>query len=512
MSAPRDIKLASVHKPKNNKQHVHLKKQTLRIALNTARSAQREGDGRNRVTEPLERKHEAPSPINKHASPSGLPWSIEMVPLRHLKPAARNPRTHPKKQIAQIVESIRQFGYVDPALADENLNIIGGHARVEAAKRVGLRTIPVIILAGLSDPEKRALALADNKISEGGGWLRSDLALELNELAPLLAEAGLDIALTGFEPAEIDALMGDLVDPEQDPADKLPELSKEPVSLTGDLWQLDRHRLLCGDAKQATDLRKLMGTERAAMTFTDPPYNVRISSIQGRGKIRHREFAEASGEMSREEFTKFLSDCLSLAAEYTVNGSIHFVCMDWRHIGEMLAAGREIYSELKNICIWVKHNAGMGSLYRSQHEFIFVFKHGSESHRNNIQLGRYERNRTNVWNYRGANDLGRGTDEGNLLALHPTVKPVALVADAMRDCSRRGDIVLDPFMGSGTTILAAERVGRRGYGVEIDPLYVDAAVRRWQHFTRRDAILQGTCQTFDEVAEARSSKQSRRPK
>jgi DNA modification methylase len=246
-----------------------------------------------------------------------------------------------------------------------------------------------------------------------------------------------------------------------------------------------------------------MGRERAAMVFTDPPYNVRISSVQGRGRIRHREFVAASGELSRAEFTEFLTEALSLAAQYSANGAIHYVCMDWRHVVEILTAGEKIYSEHKNIAVWAKTNSGQGTFYRAQHEFVFIFKYGDAPHINNFELGQKGRTRTNVWHYPSANTFRTGRLEE--LSLHPTVKPVALVADAMRDCSRRGDIILDPFMGSGTTILAAERVGRRAYGLEIDPRYVDTAVRRWQNFTKRDAVLQATGQTFDEVVAARTS-------
>lgn len=246
------------------------------------------------------------------------------------------------------------------------------------------------------------------------------------------------------------------------------------------------------------------------MVFADPPYNVRIASVQGQGKIKHREFASASGEMSSEEFAAFLGRAMSIAAQYSRGGSIHYVCMDWRHLGEALAAGKEVYTELKNLVVWTKTNAGQGSFYRSQHELILVFKNGVGPHQNNIELGRHGRSRSNVWTYAGVNTFRAGRmDE---LSIHPTVKPVGLVADAMRDCSRRGDIILDPFMGSGTTILAAERVGRRGYGLEIDPLYVDAAIRRWQDFTKRDAVLKATGQTFDEVVAARSTAKRGRAK
>ena len=253
-----------------------------------------------------------------------------------------------------------------------------------------------------------------------------------------------------------------------------------------------------------------MGRDQAAMVFADPPYNVSIKSIQGRSKIKHGDFAMACGEMSKAQFTAFLTETLGHAAEYSADGSIHFICMDWRHMEEMLGAGNAVYTQLKNLVVWNKTNAGQGSFYRSQHELIFAYKNGEGAHTNNFELGQHGRNRTNVWTYPGVNTFRAGRmDE---LTLHPTVKPVALVADAMRDCSRRGDIVLDPFIGSGTTILAAERVGRRAYGLELDPLYVDAALRRWQRFTKADAVLKGSRKTFDEIAEARASANTRRRK
>jgi DNA modification methylase len=429
---------------------------------------------------------------------------IQLIPAANLRLNNRNARTHSKKQVRQIAESIRRFGWTYPILADEGGAILAGHGRFKAAELLGLAQVPVITVSHLSEAEKRALVLADNKIAENAGWDREILAAELGDLARLLPQANLDIEITGFEAPEIDRLMGDLVDGEDDPADDVPKLTEEPVSRRGDLWLLGRQRLVCGDATSAADVETLMAGERAAMVFTDPPYNVRVASIQGRGNIKHREFVSGSGEMSKPEFTAFLASSLGLAAANSLPGSIHYVCMDWRHVGEMLAAGGQVYSEQKNLVVWAKSNAGQGSFYRSQHELIFVFKNGEGPHVNNFGLGQHGRNRSNVWSYAGVNTFRVGRmDE---LSVHPTVKPIALVADAMRDCSRRGDIVLDPFMGSGTTILAAERVGRRGYGLELDPLYVDAAVRRWQAFTKRDAILSATGEIFEEVAIARARK------
>ena len=429
---------------------------------------------------------------------------MTVVPLGKLRPNPRNARTHTKKQIRQLADSITRFGWTYPILADEKMLILAGHARYSAGQLLGYSEVPIIIISGLSDAEKRALTLADNKIAANAGWDRKLLAEELGELATLLPEFDLDLEITGFEPAELDGLLGDLVDPEIDPADELPAGQDRAISRSGDLWELGPHRLLCGDAQSAAAYRVLMGGVLATMVFTDPPYNLPIKSVQGRGRIKHRDFAQGSGEMSPAEFTRFLRSSLSLAAKHSVSGAIHFVFMDWRHIGELLAAGSAVYSELKNFVVWVKTNAGQGSFYRSQHELILVFKNGDGPHQNNFDLGQHGRNRSNVWTYAGANTFRTGRLDD--LSAHPTSKPVALVADAMRDCSCRGGAVLDPFMGSGTTILAAERVGRRAYGIELDPLYVDTAVRRWQAYTGKDAILKATGQTFDEVDALRSKR------
>lgn len=427
---------------------------------------------------------------------------IVMTPVDKLRPTNKNARTHSNRQIQQIADSIRQFGWTSPIVVDESGKIIAGHGRFAASLDLRLRRVPTIVVSGLSDAEKRALALADNKIAANAGWDRSTLAAELGELATLLPEISLDISITGFDAAEIDALATDFVDPEREPADEIPAVSDaNAITQAGDLWKLGEHRLLCGDARDGGALRTLMSNDPASMVFADPPYNVQIAAIVGRGRTKHREFAAASGEMSRAQFAVFLKGWMKLATQHSANGSIHYVCIDWRHLAEMLAAGEDIYSELKNIVVWAKTNAGQGSFYRSQHEFILVFKNGDAPHRNNVELGKHGRNRSNVWTYAGVNSFRSGRMEE--LSVHPTVKPVALVADAMRDCSRRGEIALDPFMGSGTTILAAERVGRRAYGLEIDPLYVDVAIRRWQSFTGRDVLLEGTDQTFDEVMDQR---------
>jgi DNA modification methylase len=299
---------------------------------------------------------------------------------------------------------------------------------------------------------------------------------------------------------EVDMLItGDGGDGEDDEADWLPEaeLGRPVVTQPDDLWRLGPHRLSCGNALQVAAYDALLGEEKAEMVFTDPPYNVKIDGhVSGLGSVRHDEFAMASGEMTYQEFVTFLNKALGLGAAYSRDGSIHFVCMDWRHLRELLEAGSSVFTLLKNICVWAKPNAGMGSLYRSQHELIGVFKKGIASHINNVALGSYGRHRSNVWNYTGMNSFGAGRAQA--LAAHPTVKPVALVRDAILDCSNRGGIVLDAFAGSGTTIIAAERTGRRGYGMELEPRYVDLALRRFQRLTGTEAVHALSGMTFGE--------------
>ena len=381
--------------------------------------------------------------------------------------------------------------------------MIAGHGRLAACRELGLAEVPTLCLDHLSPAQLRAFMIADNRLTELAQWDDRLLAQQLKDLSLL----GLDFSLevTGFEMAEIDLRiesLDNLREPDDDPADDLPELpASPPVSKIGDLWMLGNHRVLCGSALDAAAFAALMGDERAATIFTDPPYNVPIDGhASGLGAIHHRPFPMASGEMNKTEFTAFLGQAFRNLAAFSLDGSLHYICMDWRHLDELLAAGREAYSELKNLCVWVKDNGGMGSLYRSQHELVFVFKHGRSGHRNNVQLGQFGRNRSNVWRYPGANSFARCGEEGNLLALHPTVKPVAMVADAILDCSARGDIVLDAFLGSGTTVIAAERTGRRCYGLELDPVYVDTIVRRWQTLTGGSALHGISGRSFDDLA------------
>ena len=428
--------------------------------------------------------------------------TVTYRPIEELKPDLANPRRHSKKQIRQIAESIKAFGFNVPILIDRHGNIIAGHGRWLGCRDLGFTEVPTLCLDHLTPAQARAFMIADNRLTEIAVWDDRLLARQLKELT--LVGLDFDIEVTGFEMGEIDLRIASLDNPAQaeaDPTDVVPEIPATPLSKLGDMWLLHRHRLLCGSALDSAVFAALMGEERAATAFIDPPYNVRIDGhAGGLGAIHHRPFPMASGEMDRSQFTAFLGQAFRNLTAFSIDGSIHFVCMDWRHVEELLAAGREAYGELKNICVWVKDNAGMGSFYRSRHELVCVFKYGRNGHRNNIQLGQFGRNRSNVWHYPGANSFTRSSEEGNLLALHPTVKPVAMVADAILDCSARGDIVLDTFLGSGTTLVAAERTGRRCHGMELDPAYVDTSVRRWQKLTGGSARHAASGRSFDDLA------------
>ncbi|MCH9000697.1 MAG: ParB N-terminal domain-containing protein [Proteobacteria bacterium] len=429
---------------------------------------------------------------------------IEITPVSNLKSRPTNPRTHSKKQIRQIADSIKQFGFNNPILVDRDNTIVAGQGRVEAARLLGIETVPTIPLEDLTEAEIRAYVIADNRLAELAGWNRELLAIELQGLIEL--ELDFDVTVTGFEMAEIDILIGEReAAEEEDSADESPEVSDgPPITRPGDCWLIGDHRLICGDSTDRDTYVRLLEGAEAQMIFTDPPYNVPIEGhVSGLGKVRHREFAMASGEMSEAEFTAFLATVFRNQADHSADGAIHFVCMDWRHLGEIIAAGKSAYSELKNLCVWAKTNGGMGSLYRSQHELVFVFKAGTAPHINNVELGKYGRYRTNIWSYAGINSFGKDRDAE--LALHPTVKPVKLVADAILDCSKRGGIVLDAFAGSGTTLIAAEKTGRRGYGIELDPRYCDVIVRRLAAAVKVEATHAATGKPFAEIEEERTA-------
>ena len=404
------------------------------------------------------------------------PLTVTYRPVDAIIPSRHNARTHPKRQIDQIVASIREFGFTNPILIDPDGGIIAGHGRLLAAKAMALGEVPTITLEGLSEAQKRALRLADNKIALGAGWDVDLLKLELAELSTL--DVGFDLSVTGFSTGEIDVALNGAPDPDDE---VIPAVPETPRTRRGDVWILGDHRVGCGDGRDLAFLQAVIGKSTSVdAAFLDPPYNVRING-HANARGRHREFAMASGEMTDATFQAFLADSLGACAKVSRDGAVHFVCMDWRHMDAVGSVGNKVYGELLNLCVWNKSNAGMGSLYRSKHELMFVFRVGAAPHFNAVELGKHGRNRTNVWEYASVNSLAGSRRED--LALHPTVKPTALVADAIQDVTRRGELVLDTFLGSGTTLIAAERTGRRFRGLDIDPGYVDVTVERWSAMT-----------------------------
>jgi DNA modification methylase len=450
-----------------------------------------------------------PKGSNTQLSASRL--TIRHVPADSIRLDPANPREHSDKQVQQIAKSIRVFGFNVPILIDQKRNVVAGHGRLLACRLLGMVEVPTIRLDHLSAHQIRAFMIADNKLTENADWNRQLLADEFKTLSEV--ELDFSIDATGFETAEIDLIIEGAepaIEVEDDPDDELPKAAGPKVSQDGDLWLLGRHRIYCGNALHTGSYSALMAGRRADMIFTDPPYNVKIAGhAGGLGTVQHQNFKMACGEMNESEFADFLAQVFTLLAVHSKDGSLHFLFMDWRHVQEVLAAGTQVYTEFKNLCVWTKGCGGMGSLYRSAHELVFVFKSGKDKHKNNIQLGQFGRYRTNVWNYPGVNSFARKTDEGNLLELHPTVKPVALVADAIMDVSARGDVVLDSFLGSGTTTVAAERTGRICYGIELDPQYVDTAIRRWQGLTGLNAKHGISGRTFNELEQGAGDEQKR---
>lgn len=427
-----------------------------------------------------------------------LNLSIVYLPVVDLSAAPRNARKHSRKQLRKLGNVMRDLGCVVPILVDRSHRIIAGHGRAEAAKLIGLSELPAIYIEHLTPAQVEALALAENRISDEAGWSTETLTLILQDLA---TDLDFDLSTTAFDTGEIDLyLMDDDGAGDDDPPSAPPSRATPAVSRPGDVWDIGSHRVICGDAREAQTYAALMGTETAQLSVSDPPYNVRIEGhVSGTGQ--HAEFPMASGEMTVPEFTQFLRTTAARLVEHGADGSLHFIFMDFRHMRELLDAGEQLFSKLVNLCVWVKRNGGMGSLYRSQHELVFVFKAGTAAHVNNVELGKHGRNRTNVWHNAGANSFGRDRDA--MLARHPTSKPVDLIADAILDCSHRGDLILDAFLGSGTTLLAAERTGRRCRGIELDPYYVDMAVERAATLAGKPAVHLGTGLSFAALAHAR---------
>lgn len=421
--------------------------------------------------------------------------TFERIPISDIVEYKTNPRLHDKAQYKRIGASIVEFGYINPVLIDEKGCVIAGHGRLGGARIAGLTEIPVIRIIGLSEAQKRALRIADNRIAERSVWSPELLSHELEALIDL----DFDLELTGFDLIEIDGLLTLDETPVADDPPLAPPPAK-PVTRPGDLWACGKHRILCGDARSEEPYSLLTGGKLVDLVITDVPYNVAIKgNVSGSG--RHGEFAMASGEMTIEQFRGFLLETLGHARNVSRDGSLHYVFIDWRSVADLIMIGRELYASLKNVIAWVKPNGGMGSFYRSQHEFIAVFKHGEASHINNIQLGRLGRYRTNVWQYPGASGFSKTRKQD--LEDHPTVKPVKLIADAIRDASGPGDLVLDPFGGAGTTMLAAESVGRKAALIEIEPSYVDVTLRRYQETAGIEPLLLPCKTPFSQVAEQR---------
>ena len=410
---------------------------------------------------------------------------IEYRTVTDLRLDSRNPRQHSQRQINQLADSVQEFGFVMPVVADDSGQVVIGHGRVLAAKKLGLLRIPVVEIRHLSQAQLKALRIADNRLAQNAHWDERLLGESLLELKDL--DRDFDLSITGFSLPEIDLAIQKLSEPPVEDIDDATAETGVAVCQAGEIWELGGHRVLCGDARSESAFEKVMQEQLADVVIIDPLYNVPIAGhVSGKGKGRGCECTQGVNVLSREDLIRVLTDSCGLLSKFSRDGAIHFVFMDWTHLNDLLVAGREVYAELKTIAVWVKSAARMGSLYRSQHELICVFESGTGRHTNNIELGKNGRNRTNVWQYDSASTQAR---KGNtVLELHPTVKPVQLVMDALLDCSNRGDIVVDSFLGSGTTLLAAERTGRICRGIELDPLYVDTAIRRWQKLTGEDAV------------------------
>jgi len=446
--------------------------------------------------------NQKPAAVGTIAKTGTIGDSIEYLCPKLLQPDPSNPRIHPPGQIKKLQRSIERYGFLVPILVvGKERRIVAGHGCLQAALASGLSQVPVLRLEGLTEAKARAFGLAHNRLAEDSSW---DDGLLAKVLRTLEQDGTLDIEDTGFSIPEIDIRFESLRAAGEEPTEApLPLPGSKAISKPGDVFKLGNHRLGCLDALKEESYRALLAGKRAQLVLTDPPYNLRAREIGGRGAIKHRNFVMAAGEMSQSQFTDFLSAVFRCLVHHSSDGSLHYFFMDWRHAYELLGASRAAYAELKAVCVWVKSNGGQGALYRSQHELVFVLKKGRGTHQNNVQLGRHGRNRTNVWHYTGMNDFSRKGDEGNLLALHPSVKPVKMLADAMLDASTRGALVLDPFIGSGSTLVAAERVGRYCFGMELDPLYLDVAIRRWQSYTGEKAIHAESGKEFDRLAARR---------
>ena len=422
---------------------------------------------------------------------------IQNIPTDKLVEYARNPRKN-DAVVDKMIACIKEFGFRIPIVAKSDGTVVDGHLRLKAARKIGLKEVPVVNADDLTEAQIKAFRLVANQSANWAEWDEELLKLEFKELDDL----DFDLELTGFDLDEIEKYLQDDKDIQEDNfnEDEIFEESKKVITKPGNLWILSNHRLLCGDSTNENNVKKLMNNQIADRIFTDPPYNLESDRLVRADILRHDDFLMAAGKMSEQEYTNFLDKVFKNLISESKDGSIHYICMDWRHVYEVMTAAKNNYSEFKQLCVWNKKNMGLGSFYRNKHELVFVFKNGTAEHTTHIGAIDSARTRTNVWEYASMNSYG-ADDRTELSALHPTVKPVRLVADAILDCSNRSDLILDLFGGSGTTMIACEETDRKCYMMEIDPKYCDVSIRRWQKLTGQQAILEANGKTFYELSE-----------
>jgi DNA modification methylase len=421
---------------------------------------------------------------------------MEKLDPKQLKRPNRQLRIHSPQQESMLMASISEFGFLTPAVIADDLTIVTGILRVDAAIKLGIESIPVVRVSHLSRGQLEAFRIADNKIQEHGKWDEPALRDALVEALAI----DIDIEALGFTTAEADIA---LAEPLSASVEEIITPPATSLIRVGDIFVAGSHRIMCGDAFCPEHYASLMRGAKAAMVFTDPPYNLSGRSIGGKGRFKHRQFVAANGELSDVEFEEYLRSGIARFAAHTTAGGLIYVCMDWRHVRHLLNAANALELELIDIVVWAKTGAGMGSFYRSQHELIVVLRVPGAPHRNNVELGRNGRHRTNLWSQAGANVFGPMRDEA--LAMHPTVKPVGLIMDAIKDCTQRADIILDSFGGSGSTLIAAQKVGRTARIIEIDPVYVETILNRYQRVFGVEAVHEETGLSFTEVVTQRAS-------
>lgn len=434
---------------------------------------------------------------NKSGTSASPPLAIEYQNIDKLTPASKNARVHSKKQIQQLARSIQEFGCNVPVLVNPNLQLIAGHGRLAACKLLGITQVPTIRIDHLTERQVRAFMIADNRLAENVGWNRRRLGEELKELSEI--DLGFPLEITGFSIDQIDMMIEGVGSPTEAAVEgALPKMSSSPVTKVGDLWLLEDNRVLCGDALDSQCYEQLMNGRLATAVFANPPYHDSIDGlVTGFGKVHRAKRAMVSGTMTEAESVDFLSKIFANLKRASAPGSIHLICIDWRQLQPLLAAAERTYAQLKNTCIWLKDSGTRGSLDGEEYDLVFVFTTGITQQQSD-KLGKYRLSRSNFSHYPGVNPSRSKAKEPSLQS-DPTAKPVALVADAISDCSGRGEIVLDPFLGSGTTVIAAHGVGRICYGIEFDPACVDLAIRRWQAYTGGTAQHATSKRSFDEL-------------